>query len=236
MSSILQEMGLESSVLRSERQSLDLLETSLDIERTNLSDLRLKLEKEKLARPHVEKIEHKMTPISHEVNGKEVHFRLYNGRIAYVPIEELIERLRTQMNRQKNWIMKFHRHVGQVGPVDGFRMKYVMERKRLSALDELHHGPGLVRITLSEWQILPDSDLESESIEEALQPSSAYVRALRLADSDATLTFWVYPDSYEAFRKLQKLAHSKQFVVAARPLPFGVSIAGSPLGSRSAGQ
>jgi hypothetical protein len=103
-------------------------------------------------------------------------------------------------------------------------------------LEELKLGSGLVRITLSEWQLQPEPDLDTETVEEALQPGSNFIRALRSADADASLTFWVYPDSYELFRKVQKYAHAVRFVVAARPLPFGVQIAGSPQGSRSAGQ
>jgi hypothetical protein len=59
---------------------------------------------------------------------------------------------------------------------------------------------------------------------------------LRLADEKATLTFWVYPDSFAAYRELQEFAHAEGFDVAARPLPHGVPIAGSPNGSRSSSQ
>jgi hypothetical protein len=60
--------------------------------------------------------------------------------------------------------------------------------------------------------------------------------ALRLADPQTTLTFWVYPDSFAAYRRLQEFAQSEGFAVATRPLPHGVAIAGSPNGSRSSSQ
>ena len=50
------------------------------------------------------------------------------------------------------------------------------------------------------------------------------------------LTFWVYPDSFKLYRTLQEACHAEGFVVAARPLPEGVLIEGSPYGSKSAGQ
>ena len=234
--SILRRINADLYQLKDERQALLALNASVVEISTKFSELGRELEKENRVRPPVETIEHRLTPISHDVQGKEIHFRLYNGRIAYVPIDELIDRLRTQISQRKNSLLKYRRHVGEVGPVDGFRMSYVMVRQRLSALEELKHGSGLVRITLSEWQLQPEPDLETETAEEALQLGSNFIRALRLADADASLTFWVYPDSFELFRKVQQYAHTVGFVVAARPLPFGVQIAGSPQGSRSAGQ
>ena len=234
--SIFHRINAESSRWKDERQTLLALNASVAQISTKFSELGRELEKEYRAGPPVETIEHRLTPISHDVQGQEIHFRLYNGRIAYVPIDELINRLRTQISQRKNSLLKYRRHVGEVGPVDGFRMSYVMVRQRLSALEELKHGSGLVRITLSEWQLQPEPDLDTETAAEALQPGSNFIRALRSADADASLTFWVYPDSFELFRKVQQYAHIVGFIVAARPLPFGVQIAGSPQGSRSAGQ
>jgi hypothetical protein len=233
---ILPRINAESSQLKDERNTLLALNASVAQMSTLFSRLGRELEREHNARPPVKTIEHRLTPISHDVQGKEVHFRLFNGRIAYVPIDELINRLRTQISRRKNSLLKYRRHVGEVGPVEGFRMSYIMVRQRLSPLEELKHGSGLVRITLSEWQLQPEPDLETETAVEALQPGSNFIRALRSADADAAFTFWVYPDSFELFREVQKYAHTVGFVVAARPLPFGVQIAGSPQGSRSAGQ
>ena len=234
--SILSRIKADSPQLKDERQALLALNASVADISTKSSKLDRELEKENRVRPPVETIEHRLTPISHDVQGQEIHFRLYNGLIAYVPIDELINRLRMQISQRKNSLLKYRRHVGEVGPVEGFRMSYVMVRQRLSVLEELKHGSGLVRITLSEWQLQPEPDLETETAEEALQLGSNFIRTLRSVDSDGSLTFWVYPDSFELFRKVQKYAHTVGFVVAARPLPFGVQIAGSPQGSRSSGQ
>ncbi|MCH7989038.1 MAG: hypothetical protein IID46_07785 [Planctomycetes bacterium] len=234
--SILHRNNAKATQLQDERQTLLALNSSVAEISTKFSQLGRELEREFRVQPPVETIEHRLTPISHDVQGKEIHFRLYNGRIAYVPIDELIDRLRIQISQKKNSLLKYRRHIGEVGPVEGFRMSYMMVRQRLSALEELKHGSGLVRITLTEWQLQPEPDLETESAAEALQPGSNFIRALRSADADASFTFWVYPDSFELFRKVQKYAHTVGFVVAARPLPFGVQIAGSPQGSRSAGQ
>ena len=94
----------------------------------------------------------------------------------------------------------------------------------------------MMRIVVSGWKVVPEPGLVSEPVETALRGDSRFLTALRLADSDATLTFWVYPDSFDAYRKLQEAAHAAGLAVAARPLPAGVPIAGSPNGSRSSSQ
>ncbi|MBA3314763.1 MAG: hypothetical protein M3552_00150 [Planctomycetota bacterium] len=181
-------------------------------------------------------LRHRLNPIAREVRGNELHFRIAAGRIAKVPIEALVERLKPQIERQKDWIAKYHRQQGRVGPIDGFSMEYVVERQRLSAIEELRAGTQMMRITVTGWKAVPERDLVAESVEEALQSDSRFMSALRLADRNATLTFWVYPDSFEAYRRLQQAAHAEGLSVAARPLPDGVPIAGSPNGSRSSSQ
>jgi hypothetical protein len=60
--------------------------------------------------------------------------------------------------------------------------------------------------------------------------------AVKSAPDNAALTFWVYPDSFHAFRILQAACQAEGFVVAGRPLPQGHNIGVSSNGSRSAGQ
>jgi hypothetical protein len=97
-------------------------------------------------------------------------------------------------------------------------------------------GYGAYRIGISHWEIVPEPDLKSETPEEALRRGSKFALAVRTAPDNATLTFWIYPDSFHAYRILQAACQAESFIVAARPLPDGVSIAGSPDGTRSAGQ
>jgi hypothetical protein len=132
--------------------------------------------------------------------------------------------------------MRLSHFLVRVGPVDGFVMTYVVERKALSVFEELQHGRGIVRIAVTRWQIEPNDDMASETAAEAERAGSKFQAALLMAPQDATLTFWVYPDSFGLYRQLQQIAQRHGFTVAARPLPFAVPIAGSPGGSRSAGQ
>ncbi|MBW3538875.1 MAG: hypothetical protein KY476_01260 [Planctomycetes bacterium] len=214
---------------------LDRLQQDIEAAKRELAERRRQLDVLASEQPKTPTIRHRVTPLSREVET-ELHFLVTGGRVAWVPIDELVERLRREVHRQREWIVRFHKHQGLVGPVNGFSLAYVVERETLSVLEELRQGTGMVRASVSGWKIIPESDYPSESAEEALRPGSGFTRRLQLTDLDTALTFWVYPDSFELFRQLQDHAHREGFTVAARPMPFGVPIAASPQGSRSAGQ
>ncbi len=127
---------------------------------------------------------------------------------------------------------------GEIGPVAGFHMEYVIEARRLSAMEELRAGTSasitIFRLVETSWPSpIWKPKAATRRCGNNAETSSA---GLRDADADTTITFWVYPDSYALYRQLQEFAHHENFTVAARPIPFGVPIAGSPQGSRSAGQ
>ena len=140
------------------------------------------------------------------------------------------------MERQKDWLAGRGRHEAVVGPVDGFTMHFQIERKELSTLDRNRLWYGAYRIGISHWEIFPEPDLKAETAEEALRRGSKFAQTVRMSPDHSTLTFWIYPDSFHAYRVLQAACQAEGFIVAARPLPEGVNIAGSPDGTRSAGQ
>lgn len=188
------------------------------------------------AEPAATAIQHRVTPIGRAVLGKELHFRLAEGKIAYVPVDELARRLRTHIERQKETFVKSARYEGAIDPIDGFRMQYVLERMSLSLADELKHGHNFVRMQVTQWLLLPEPDLESETPEQALRQGSRFYNSMLLAGPNSTLTLWVYPDSFEACRQVKDFAQRHGYDVATRPLPEGVPIAGSPDGSKSIAQ
>jgi hypothetical protein len=98
-------------------------------------------------------------------------------------------------------------------------------------------GTAVIRLGISEWRMIPQQSLVYESADEALLPQSRFLNALRSAGANATLTFWVYPDSFTLHRELQDFAHDNGFDVAGRPLPEGIPITGSSSGgSKSVAQ
>lgn len=215
---------------------LDTNKQQLENDMRQLARLAEEAEQKRETQPNVKQLVHRLTPVSKVVEGRELHFRLENNRVSRVPIKQLIAELKSRIERRKSWLARNRSHHGHVGPIDGYRMRYLVERKPLSMVEELHHGSGMFRVIVSAWQMQVTPDLKAETAEDALQLGSRFVAALQEAQPKTTLTFWVYPDSFSLFRQLQAAAHANGFMVAARPLPHGIPIAGSPSGTRSAGQ
>jgi hypothetical protein len=57
-----------------------------------------------------------------------------------------------------------------------------------------------------------------------------------LDPQETAVTFWVYPDSFDLFRRLRDYLYERDVTVAGRALPEGIPIASSRRGSVSRGQ
>lgn len=204
--------------------------------KTDLNGLLAEFEVAQQSKGNAKEVKHTLTPISQMIEGPEIHLQLSENKVSVIPLEELVGRLKTQISRQKEWLAKHRKQEGTVGPIRGFSMNYLLEARSLSAFEEARHGSGAFRIGVTMWELVPQPDLEGETAVQAMRTGSQFVRALNSAPEHTSLTMWVYPDSFALFRKLQAAAHEAGFVVTGRPLPTGMPIAGSPNGSRSAGQ
>ncbi|MEY3458669.1 MAG: hypothetical protein RL215_1826, partial [Planctomycetota bacterium] len=111
-----------------------------------------------------------------------------------------------------------------------------VEKDGPSALEALQTGDGRIRINVSRWEILPEDSRLEEPVESAVQPGSRFREQLETCPPDAVVTLWVYEDSFASFPAIRELAHSLSLRIAARPLPVGSPIIGSPNGSRSTAQ
>jgi hypothetical protein len=222
---------LDASKMRKAKAVAD-----LELARKDLERLKSQIAEIEDKPANVQTLEHKITPLSRVVNGNEKHYRLERNRVAEVPVDELVSRLKDQIQKRKDWLVKTRQHQGQIGPIEGFNMQYLVRVETLSGLEELSAGHGGYRISLSSWQIHPEPETRGETAEVALRKGSRFYQSILGAAPDTTLTFWVYPDSYALYRKLQKFTHDHGFSVAGRPLPSGVPISGSPNGSKSASQ
>ncbi len=214
---------------------LEVRKTSFDQLQATAIELQAQVAEEEKKAPLVKTLEHRVTPLSREVSGNEQHYRLAGNRVSEVPIAALSVRLRDQIERRKDWLMKQASSQGEVGPIGGYAMHYRVLRESGGMLDEVRFGQGVVRISVANWRIEPVVGLPTESAQEALAQGSMFYNSLMAADEGTSLTFWVYPDSFELYRHLQEFAHKQGFLVAGRPLPQGIPISGSPSGSKSAG-
>ncbi len=181
-------------------------------------------------------LKHTMTPVSRQVAGHEWHFELRGGKVSFIPLDELMGQLKQKVERWAEWIARYERHEGIVGPVEGYSLEYKVSRQRGSLVDELSGGRGTFSISVDGWELNSTNRSYAESLEQARQPNSQFYSTLNRCSLDDTITFWVYPDSFEMYRELARVAHSLGYQVAGRPLREDKRIGGSPQGSKSFSQ
>lgn len=233
--------ALESELKRKRETLSDQQQAMLD-KQSAISEAQNELEKLastanalKQDEQRVEVIQHLPTPMAKTVYGHEVHFRLTDHKLTYVPWDELIERL-TKDARQNAWKLRDAPTVTEtLGPVRNFMMTYTLERKRYAV--ETQVGAAVQsQIQLQAFQIHPVEE-NGEPVGVALNPDSMFNSILAAYEpARTTVTFWVYPDSFDDYRQLQKSLFDRGFLSAARPMPADAPIGGSPKGTRAAAQ
>ncbi|MCL2743885.1 MAG: hypothetical protein FWE67_08540, partial [Planctomycetaceae bacterium] len=188
-------------------------------------------------RPKATVLENIPTPIGKTVEDKEAHFRLRGGNIVYVPIPELLEKMRNEYHDNRKRYEKQAVNTGVVGPVSNFSAEFVLRSYDRMIRDS--YGSSIGRMTeIESIEFIPIHEPIGQLVKEALaQPDSEFNLRLRDWRQDVyTITFWVYPDSFEEFRQLKQLLYSKGYRIAARPMEFGMPISGSSSGSKSTAQ
>ena len=214
------------------------LRNSLAMNKAQLDRIRETLSAALETPKNVVRLENYPTPLGKTVFGKEVHFRLLRGRIAYVPVEELVEEVKGE-GRARVWKLDgdLTEVTETVGPINGFRMRYTMERAEIPVAQRIETGRTGFVIRLKKFELIPVDSRVGEPVEVAIQPGSRFQTTLAGVDKErTTVTLWVYPDSFVLFRQLKKSLFQQGFATAARPLTFGVLIGGSPRGTRSSAE
>ncbi len=175
------------------------------------------------------------SPVARPTASDEFHFELRRNRVSFVNLDGLLElakadaQIRIRMSDRTGLINS------QVGPVGSFSLSYVLGRAN-AGIDELIQRQS-IRFDLKGWEIVPESEQRGETYEVTRNPISEYARTVnRLSRGRSVVTFWVYPDSFSLYRRLRDELVAANFSVAGRPLPEGMTIRGSPMGSASAAQ
>jgi|694.fasta_scaffold00058_41 hypothetical protein len=169
-------------------------------------------------------LEHLPTPMARTVFQKEVHLMLRQGKVTVVPWDRLVDVLKQQIPLTAQRQASRNALEDTVGPVGGFLMRY-----RMASI------PG--GFELDRFELEPTSAIPAESLDDALRDTSRL--GIELASRnprETVVTVWVYPDSFDDFRKLKAGLFSTGFLCAARPLPDNVRIGASPRGTRSSAQ
>lgn len=188
-------------------------------------------------RPKATVLENIPTPISKTVEDKEAQFRLLGGRLVYVPISELMEKLEFHISSNKNKYFKQNSSSGTIGPADGFQLDYTVIAYDTVMRDAYGMGVGR-KLELDYAEFVPLQESMGQPVQEAIQASDSDLNnRLRGYRQDIyTITVWVYPDSFEEFRQLKQFLYSKGYRVAARPLESGCLISGSSRGTKASSQ
>ncbi len=181
-------------------------------------------------------IKHVPTPLARTVFGQEAHFRLKGDRIVHVPLETLVERFKEEARRNTWKLKQSPTYTDLVGPLDGFRLKYTLRRVTRSV--QTPRGRAVQeRVELDHFELIPVEDAMGEPVSTALSENSAFMASLLDYPAKKTVvTIWVYPDSFDSFRRLKDQISQRGYLVAGRPLPFDQYISGSPQGTRSSAQ
>ena len=232
-------------------QDIDERRAKLDAEqqrefdvRRQLADARLKLDdlnRQEIAlmtqAPEVEEIENLPTPLAQVVTGKEVHLRVANGHVAFIPLDDLLVEFKEHAENNVWRLQDQNEVVSTVGPVDGFRLRYCLRKGFFSVRRDTGVESRGTVVQLVKWELMPVTSKLGEPVEQALLPNSDMNHYLKRYRPDATtVTIWIYPDSFSEFRALRRELYEMGYATAGRPLPQGVLIGGSPHGSKSAAQ
>jgi hypothetical protein len=180
------------------------------------------------------------TPVSRPLQAEELFFECRRGRIAFIDIAALLGEI-GQAFRDKKDDLRTRWEVSDIaGPVGAFQVRYVVERQRepFGSLIGAAPDPNAnFSYGVSRWEVEPVVAERGETAEAALALGSQFRQVVdRLDPLHTAVTLWVYPDSFEVFRRLRDYLYERDFQVAGRPLPDGMPIAGSRHGSISRGQ
>jgi hypothetical protein len=179
--------------------------------------------------------------VSKPVQAEELQFECAEGRVTFVDIAALLAEVKRDFEEKGRQLRNQWQVADAAGPVGAFRLRYTVERERGivdGALGAGNPDPTAgFRAALAGWKIEPVTPNRGESAAAALAAGSEFRRIADAIDpQQATVTFWVYPDSFALYRSLRDYLHGRDVVVAARPLPTGTPMGASRHGTLSRGQ
>jgi hypothetical protein len=178
------------------------------------------------------------TPVSRAVHADEMFFECRQGRVTFINLPSFLQEVNNGLQDKAAALKTQWQVAGTTSQVGAFRLRYTIEREK-SALEGIGGGPvsGSYRYGLSEWHVEPMADERGEPLDLALKENSGFRQRVDQLDPQITVvTFWVYADSFELFRRLRDHLYERGIEVAGRPLTEGSPIAASRNGTASRGQ
>ncbi len=183
------------------------------------------------------KIESFPTPISKVVDEKEAHFQLRRGRIAYVPFNEFTSKFRSLFEAKAHKLRESDEITETYGPIADFTIRYTLARVDVPWEEAVQSGQGGSYIQLKEFHFYPVSADIGEPVGDAMSKTSMFRGKLEECNpKHYTITFWIYPDSFDDFNRVRRELYQLGYSVAARPMIEGHRIGGAANGSKSNAQ
>jgi hypothetical protein len=198
-----------------------------------LEQRRLKLQQEVLAvekLPPQKKVLRYRTPVSEVVKTDEFFFECKEGRVTFIDIGSLKAMAENDIKSRVEELRNTNALDGVTTSEGAFRVRY-----SLQLMGGADGWRADVRSTLT---VEPIVMTRGENADQALAAGSQFRQIVdRLDPKLGAVTFWVYPDSFAAFRRVRDYLYERDIVVAGRALPNGSSIIlSSHGGSASRGQ
>lgn len=239
-----------TQVVAQERSGLEraALEREQDRRGVELSLAELRQRRQKLAEeiraveklPPLKQVLRYRTPVSRLVESEEIFFECQRGRVAFIDIATLLADVRRSARARAEDLNHQWQVSAQTASVGTFRLRYTLERERGlidAMIDTSPEARADFRYGLSSWVVEPLTWERGEDVTDALAEGSQFRQVVDALDPQhAVVTFWVYPDSFDLYRRLRDYLYDRDMVVAGRPLPEGYPIACSKKGSLSRGQ
>ena len=175
-------------------------------------------------------IDHYPNPIASTVFSQEVHFRLTGGKLVYVPMDELVNKMKQDWQLIAENRTEFNTSRDTIGPIGNFRLQYELET---SATEGARR-----QIRFKRFALFPVVEKAGEPTEVALSnPNSHWNAVLRKYNpAQTTVSIWVYPDSFKDHGLIKKWLYDNNFKMASWPLEFGRLISGGPDGLKTSAQ
>lgn len=191
---------------------------------------------QKIPETRRETIEHYPTPIAKTVFSNEIHYRLSQGRLILVPIEELLQAMKSEWKVKAEKLLQQPNSTEMVGPIDGFRMQYELVAESTGPANAPEAARGIM-VRFNHFQIIPEQEIMGELYDDAIADGSRFRQWLdRMPADKTTVSVWVYPDSYREFGELKTWLRQRGYQIAGWPLSEGKLISGGPNGLRTSAQ
>lgn len=217
------------------RIEIELEAARRDLE-SQLDEIQRELNAVQVSQPKTETIDHFPSPIAKTVFAEEVHFRLADGRLSYVPMDELIATMKSEWKVKSEKLQQADRTIETVGPISNYRLQYELSAHYVKRRTQYGEETGR-SVKFKQFTIYPLAGQFGEDVETAIRPGSAFQKRLsRHQTANTTVSIWVYPDSFADHNRIKSWLHENGFQVASWPLQNGKRISGGPDGFKTSAQ